>query len=139
MSPAPVVPGIGRRLLSLVYELLLLTAVVLLAAGVATTLAYATGGAHPRALTQLTVTGACLGYFAWQWQGRGQTLPMKTWKIRLETAGGERVTVTRALLRAILSVPCYGLFGITVLWALVDREKQFLHDRLAGTRLVTAG
>ncbi len=139
MSPAPVVPGVGRRLLSLVYELLLLTAVVLLAAGVATALAHATGFAHPRALTQLTVSSACLGYFAWQWQGRGQTLPMKTWKIRLETVDGERVPVARALLRAVLSVPCYGLFGITVLWALVDREKQFLHDRLAGTRLVTAG
>lgn len=139
MSRSHGVPGIGRRLLSLVYELLLLTAVILLAAGVATALAHGTGFAHPRALTQLTVISACLGYFSWQWHGRGQTLPMKTWKIRIETAGGQRVPVARALLRAILSVPGYGLFGATVLWALVDRENQFLHDRIAGTRLVTAG
>jgi len=26
-----------------------------------------------------------------------------------------------------------------ILWALVDRDRQFLHDRLAGTRLVLAG
>lgn len=133
------VPGVGRRLLSLVYELLLLTAVILLAAGVATALAHGTGFAHPRTLTQLTVISACLGYFAWQWHGRGQTLPMKTWKIRLETAEGKRVPVALALLRAVLSVPGYGLFGITVLWALVDRDHQFLHDRISGTRLVTAG
>jgi uncharacterized RDD family membrane protein YckC len=133
------IPGIGRRLLSLVYELLLLTAVILLAAGVATALAHSTGFVYPRGLTQLVVTSACLGYFTWQWHGRGQTLPMKTWKIRLETMAGGRVSVARALLRAILSVPGYGLFGVTVLWALIDRENQFLHDRIAGTRLVTAG
>jgi uncharacterized RDD family membrane protein YckC len=132
------VPGVGRRLLSLVYELLLLTAVILLAAGVATALGHGIGFDHPRTLMQLIVPSACLGYFAWQWHGRGQTLPMKTWKIRLETPEGERVPVRRALLRAALSVPGYGLFGITVLWALVDREKQFLHDRIAGTGLVTA-
>jgi uncharacterized RDD family membrane protein YckC len=134
----PVVPGVGRRLLSLVYELLLLTAVILLAAGVATALVHSTGVVHPRGLTQLAVTSACFGYFTWQWHGRGQTLPMKTWKISLETTEGDRVSVARALLRAVLSIPGYGLFGITVLWALVDRENQFLHDRLAGTRLVTA-
>jgi uncharacterized RDD family membrane protein YckC len=128
------VPGIGRRLLSLVYELLLLAAVILLAAGVATALVHGTGFVHPRALT-----GACLGYFTWQWHARGQTLPMKTWKIRLEAIEGGRVPVTRAMLRAILSIPGYGLLGVTVLWALVDRERQFLHDRIAGTRLVTAG
>lgn len=139
MPPIPGVPGIGRRLLSLVYELLLLTAVILLAAGLATALSHGAGFAPPRALTQLIVTAACLGYFTWQWHARGQTLPMKTWRIRLETTEGKLVPVRRALLRAILSIPGYGLFGITVLWALVDRESQFLHDRLAGTRLVTAG
>jgi uncharacterized RDD family membrane protein YckC len=133
------IPGVGRRLLSLIYELLLLAAVILLAAGGATALAHGTGFAHPRALTQLFVTGACLAYFVWQWHGRGQTLPMKTWKIRIETAEGRPVPVARGLLRAILSVPGYGLFGISVLWALIDRENQFLHDRLAGTRLVIAG
>jgi len=133
----PGVPGIGRRLLSLIYELLLLLAVILLAAGIATALVHYTGYIHKRPLTQLIVTAACMVYFSWQWHARGQTLPMKTWKIRLETRGGKGVPVAQALLRAILSVPCYGLFGATVLWALVDRENQFLHDRLAGTRLVS--
>jgi len=26
--------------------------------------------------------------------------------------------------------------GISLVWALFDRERMFLHDRLAGTRLV---
>jgi hypothetical protein len=28
--------------------------------------------------------------------------------------------------------------GIALGWALFDRDRQFLHDRIAGTRLVTA-
>lgn len=138
MHPAGT-PGIGRRLLSLVYELLLLIAVILLAAGLATALTTITGSGHARTLTQLCVAVMTLAYFVWQWHSRGQTLPMKTWRMRLETTGGLRVPVARALLRSMLCIPCYGLLGVTVLWALIDRDGQFLHDRLAGTRLVTAG
>jgi uncharacterized RDD family membrane protein YckC len=28
--------------------------------------------------------------------------------------------------------------AISIVWALFDRERQFLHDRIAGTRLVNA-
>jgi uncharacterized RDD family membrane protein YckC len=62
---------------------------------------------------------------------------MKTWKIRLVAPGHDRVPPFAALLRfvlALLAVPT----GIALGWALFDRDRQFLHDRLAGTRLVTA-
>jgi uncharacterized RDD family membrane protein YckC len=45
------------------------------------------------------------------------------------------VSPGKALLRflfALVLVPT----GASILWALFDREGQFLHDRLAGTRLV---
>ena len=71
-------------------------------------------------------------YFLWCWLRGGQTLAMKAWRIRLVD-----VSPRKALLRflyALALVPT----GVSLLWALVDRERQFLHDRLAGTRLVTA-
>jgi uncharacterized RDD family membrane protein YckC len=130
------VPGIGRRLLSLVYELLLLSAVIFLAGGVATAVAEITGSGHRRIITQLAVASMALGYFVWQWHSRGQTLPMKTWRMRLQTATGDRPSPPQALLRALLCIPGYGLCAVTILWALADHDGQFLHDRLAGTRLV---
>lgn len=129
-------PGIGRRLLSLVYEILLLIAVVLLAGGAAVALAQITNPAYTRPLTRIITIAACAAYFAWQWHSRGQTLPMKTWRMRLETADGMRVNVSRALLRAVLATAGYLLLGVSILWAFIDRDRQFLHDRLAGTRLV---
>jgi uncharacterized RDD family membrane protein YckC len=80
---------------------------------------------------------ACAGYLAWQWH-HGQTLAMKTWRIRLETTTGVRLSLPRSLLRVMLSAIGYGLLGISVLWAFLDRDRQFLHDRLGGTRLVRA-
>lgn len=72
------------------------------------------------------------GYFLWSWLRGGQTLAMKTWRIRLVG-----VTPARALARfalALVLVPTV----VSIAWALVDRDGQFLHDRLAGTRLVRA-
>ena len=71
-------------------------------------------------------------YFLWCWLRGGQTLPMKAWRIRVV-----EVTPRRALLRFLLAVVLVPT-GISVVWALFDRDRQFLHDRLAGTRLINA-
>ena len=138
MTTTEVTPGLGRRLLCLIYEALLLTAVVLTAGGVATAVAYNAGLPQPRLLTQAIVIAACAGYFAVQWCGRGQTLPMKTWRIRVQAASGKRISAMQALLRMTVATIGYLVLGITILWAIFDRDRQFLHDRLAGTRLVVA-
>jgi uncharacterized RDD family membrane protein YckC len=137
VTVASATPSLGRRLLCLVYEALLLTAVILVASGLATALAQTAGIAQPRTLTRIIVVIACAGYYAVQWQRRGQTLPMKTWRIRLETTAGGRITPLQALMRMSLATIGYPAMGITILWSLIDRDRQFLHDRLSGTRLVT--
>jgi uncharacterized RDD family membrane protein YckC len=75
-------------------------------------------------------------YFVWYWHRHGQTLAMQTWRLQVLSAGGRRLSVKRAWLRYALAwlslLPC----GAGVLWALFDRDRQFLHDRLAGTRVV---
>ena len=139
MTARAATPGVGRRLLSLVYEILLLIAVALFAGGTAAVLAHITSLAYTRLFTQTIGIATCAAYFVWQWHRSGQTLPMKTWRMRLETVDGMRVAVPRALLRATLATAGYLLLGITVIWAFIDRDRQFLHDRLAGTRLVVTG
>lgn len=139
MTARTATPGVGRRLLSLIYEILLLAAVALLAGGAAAALAQITNPAYTRLFTRIITVAACAAYFAWQWRRSGQTLPMKTWRMRLETVNGMRVTMPRALLRATLATAGYLLLGVSVIWAFIDRDRQFLHDRLAGTRLVVAG
>jgi len=76
-------------------------------------------------------------YFVWLWRHDGQTLAMKTWRLKLESAiTGGRLSLPQALLRYALSWFSLLFFGAGILWALFDRDRQFLHDRLAGTRIV---
>lgn len=118
------------------YEAVLLTAVLLLGL----LLPHAILGAFAlRAAPANVLWGhllvLLLAYFAWFWTHGGQTLPMKTWRIRLVTNDGAPVQYARAVLRYLLCWPSLLLFGSGILWAFLDRDGQFLHDRLAGTRL----
>ena len=118
----------------MVYEALLLFAVAFFAAWV---FFFASGGREtiagwPRHALQLVIGLAFAAYFLWNWLRGGQTLAMKAWGIRLVD-----VNPRKALLRfflAALFVPTL----VSILWSFFDRERQFLHDRLAGTRLVNA-
>ena len=77
-------------------------------------------------------------YFTASWLRRGQTLAMKTWKLRLVGANGARITPRQAITRYLCAWPCLALCGIGLLYAVFDRDRQFLHDRLAGTRIVNS-
>jgi uncharacterized RDD family membrane protein YckC len=128
-----VTPGIARRLASMLYEAILLFAIAFFA-GFA--FYFASRGAAlegwVRVAHQVLLVAVFAAYFLWCWLRGGQTLAMKAWRIRLVD-----VSPRKALLRflyALALVPT----GVSLLWALFDRERQFLHDRLAGTRLVTA-
>lgn len=74
-------------------------------------------------------------YFLWFWLHGGQTLAMKTWRLRLEDCHGRPITPFQATFRYLLAWPST-LLGIGLIWGLFDRDHQFLHDRLAGTRIV---
>jgi uncharacterized RDD family membrane protein YckC len=127
-------PGLPRRLASMVYEASLLFAVAFFAAWV---FFFASGGRDATAggmrhLLQLFIGLFFAGYFLWSWLRGGQTLAMKAWRIRLVD-----VTPLRALLRFALALALVPTL-ISIVWSFFDRERQFLHDRLVGTRLIVA-
>jgi uncharacterized RDD family membrane protein YckC len=131
-------PGIARRLACAVYELILLAAVILIATF--PFLAF-TGDASfgpKRHLLQAYVLVVAGAYLVTFWARGGQTLAMKTWDIRLVGRDGESIGIALAAMRYILAVAGLVAAGLGFLWALWDRDGQFLHDRLVGTRLVTS-
>jgi uncharacterized RDD family membrane protein YckC len=76
------------------------------------------------------------GYFLWYWRRGGQTLAMQTWKLKIVNINGGVISPGQGWLRYTLAWPSVLFFGVGLFWALFDREHQFLHDRLAGTRIV---
>ena len=133
---APRAPGIARRLASALYDSLLLAALLLVATFPFLALfGDSTHGWRRDALQAwvLLVAGA---YFVWFWSRGGQTLAMKTWRIRLVRRDGQPVGAPQAAHRYLLAVLGLLALGLGFAWALVDRDRQFLHDRLAGTALI---
>ena len=128
--------SLRRRFAALVYELLLLAAVWFIAAFVFIAFARTPPHGALRLVFQLYLWLVTAVYFAWFWAHGGQTLAMKTWRIRLTHVTGETISLARALWRFCLATLGYGLAGLTIIWAIFDKDRQFLHDRLAGTRLI---
>ena len=129
--------GLARRLLALSYEGVLLFAIVFFAAY----LFIAVSGQTPTGVWRavffvylLSVSGA---YLIYCWMRAGQTLAQKTWGIKVTAADGSLLGWRLAVLRYLLAVVSVGS-GIGIVWALFDRDGQFLHDRLCGSRIVLA-
>jgi uncharacterized RDD family membrane protein YckC len=140
------------------YEGLLMFGVVFLAGYLFGTLSQTRNALDNRHALQSFVFVVAGIYFVWFW-AKGQTLAMKTWNIRVVDIAGAPLTQQRALLRYLLSWLWFlppllvsWLFGLparesavlavgwVAIWAVLARfhpTRQFWHDALAGTRLVT--
>jgi uncharacterized RDD family membrane protein YckC len=133
---APTPPSILTRLAAMVYESLLVTAVVFVASFIVLPFVGELKAAWQRHFFQVWILLVLFVYFAAFWLRSGQTLAMKTWRIRLVDLEGGRISLRQAAGRFVLALLGLMLGGAGFLWALFDRDRQFLHDRLMGTRLV---
>lgn len=129
-------PGMGRRLASMLYEILLILGVLSVTfivphVAMGVVLQYS----NPL-LQQIHFFVVLLIYFCWFWLHGGQTLAMRTWKIRIVDNSGNPLRPAQAVLRYLAAWPSVLVFGLGILWAFVDKDRQFLHDRLAGSRII---
>jgi len=127
-----------RRCLSLIYEALLLFAVLFAGSFAYFAVSRLVPFILPRSVFQAYLLLLAAAYFVSQWVRGGQTLPMKTWRIRLVSGDGSTVSSRQAVIRYIAAIASWLALGAGYLWAILDKDGQFLHDRLAGTRLVVA-
>ena len=129
-------PTVRRRLAALLYEAVILFGVVFIAGYLFSTLTQQRNG-----LTHHNLLAGWIGlvvgaYFVWFWTHGGQTLPMKTWRLKLVRLDGTAVGTREAVVRYLGAMASALLLGLGFVWAIFDREGQFLHDRVAGTRIV---
>lgn len=156
-SPPP--PPLSRRMACMVYEGVLLFGVVVIAGLVYAALSQQRHALQGTAGLQAMLFVVIGAYFVVFWSRGGQTLPMRTWQLRVERRDGAPLTPGRALVRYLFSwlwfLPALGslrlagvrsvalvfvalLAGVAA-YALLARlraDRQFLHDVVAGTRLV---
>lgn len=154
--------SLRRRMTAFVYEGVLLFGIVVPVALVYGVITNQRHGMVGRLGLGLTLFFTLLLYFVWCWSRTGQTLALKTWHIQMVTAAGTRPPAWRAALRYLLSWLWFApplvaaqalgwqhtigqitgalagwVLGYALLSYLLPRQ-QFLHDLLAGTRLIDA-
>ncbi len=129
-------PSITRRLLCLVYEFLVIFSILLVGFVFPQTVLTGFGFNSPPKLLWVHVFLLLMLYFVWSWCHGGQTLPMKTWKLQVQDKTGRSIRIGQAIFRYCLVWMGMSLFGIGFFWALIDKDKLFAHDRIAGTKVV---
>jgi uncharacterized RDD family membrane protein YckC len=157
--------GLWRRFGALIHELLFLVGYLFIVAFAFATVSGESMSANklqilsgPIAILQQLYLFLSLGaYFVFFWTRKRRTLAFKTWQLRLVAARDltahpdVKQAVIRYLATWIGPALAWGMllafgsgargfwiiaFFANFLWALVDPAKQFLHDRIAGTRVM---
>jgi uncharacterized RDD family membrane protein YckC len=159
-EPLPETPGLARRLACFVYEGVLLFGVLMIAGIAYSSITQQRHGLVGRTGLQLFVFAILGLYFGWFWTHGGQTVAMKAWHIRVVDLRCAPVSWQRALTRYLLAwgwfAPALGVLSLTpirspaavatillagvvtyagLVW--LHPRRQYLHDALAGTQLIT--
>jgi uncharacterized RDD family membrane protein YckC len=153
-------PGLARRMAAFVYEGVLLFGVVFVAGFLYSVVTRQDHALRGQTGLQVFVFLVLAAYFITFWSRGGQTVAMQAWHVRLVSADGAAVTPLRALARyllawlwfapALIAASVAGLHSAAqiftlmivgviayALLAFLHPQRQFLHDAVCGTRLVT--
>jgi len=133
--------GFWRRVAALIYDCLLLIALLMVFTGASLVFTHGNAVLPETAgpWTYVYRAGLVLviaTYFVGNWMHSGQTLGMRAWRLWVVDERGTRLNLGPALLRFALAVVAWTPAALGVLWLFIDPERLAIHDRLAKTRLV---
>ena len=140
-GPEPQPPGLLRRLAAVLYDSLLLVALLMV---ITAPLLLLTGGEaiDPRRNPLLEwayralLLAATVGFFCVSWTRGGQTLGMASWRLRVLREDGGTLTWADTVRRLAAAALSWLALGLGWLWLLVDPARRTWHDRLSRTRVV---
>ncbi|MBT8048760.1 MAG: RDD family protein [Xanthomonadales bacterium] len=128
--------GLPRRLAIILYDAVVVLALLMLAA----LLAILAGIENQVALKDpwytLYLALFWFAYFCWCWHRGGMTVGMRAWRVKIEDANGNRPGWGRSMIRLLVAVVSAAVAGAGFLWSLADTDRRTWHDIASATRLV---
>jgi uncharacterized RDD family membrane protein YckC len=133
--------GFGRRVAALLYDSVLLAALLVVFTSGAVLLNHRMAVEPSTAgpwwyLYRVGLLGVVAAYYLVNWTRSGQTLGMRAWHLRAVSDSGQPLGLKAAALRFLLGVLAWAPAALGVLWLYADPEHIALHDRLSKTRVV---
>lgn len=133
-----IAPSFFKLGASLVYEALVIIALTLVSTSIFISLFGDATVGTKRYVLQLFLWLIAGVYFVWCWQKSGQTLAMQTWRFKLVGDDNHLITLRVAITRYVFATLSLLMFGLGFFWAIVDRDRLYLHDRLLKNKLIYA-
>ena len=138
LNPVPDVRycPLPRRLLVMMYDGVIMLGLLILASAVALPFGSIDKIAFHDFWFTLWLFAACFAYLGSCWRYGGMTVGMRAWRVRLVKADGQMISWPGCLLRYIVGLVSLAVFGMGILWVLVDQKNRGWHDLAAGTLLI---
>ncbi len=132
-------PGFLRRLAIMIYDSLLLIAILVIASAIVVVplgigLGIEVQGSNLWFRAYLLLVSVM--FYCGFWVGGGQTLGMRAWRVQVVRDNGAALGPSHALARWFAALLSWAACGLGFVWVLVDRDRLAWHDRLSHTRLV---
>ena len=135
MQPA----GFLKRVLALVYDSLLIGAIVLV---LSLLLVFVNGG-YPESgsfvsfiqFFILVFAGPIFYSYFWL-ANKGQTTGMQAWKIKLVSIDETELNIKKTMLRCLISTISFVCFGLGYFWILYDKNNLSWSDILTKTKVI---
>jgi len=131
--------GLFRRLFAISYDCFLLLAILFIVTAIANALNHGkaidpSDTFYP--LYVLIIFFLSYLYFAWFWVNGGQSLGMKTWRIKLQSDEGKNISWKITAIRFFSAIISWGVFGLGFIWAFFDKKNRCWHDLSSKTVII---
>jgi uncharacterized RDD family membrane protein YckC len=157
--------SLWRRLAAMVYDSLLMFAVLIVIGATTLPLTNGLGISRDNIFLRLYVFGALFLFLGWFWTHGGQTLGMRAWKIRLLQKSGDVVSWQQAFFYYLVSLPGWGLvfiatfytvlanhspmlrqyfpawlvYSLALVWFIIDHLPDNWREKVSGLRMIQVG
>lgn len=138
------IAGLMRRLAAIVYDSLVMMAVLMAYGAVAIAVKYQVlqFPYEPGEKMELGAVGFALMlvvvvlFNSFFWRRGGQTVGMKAWRLKVVDNDGNRPSWGQCIKRCVFAWVSFGLGGLGYWWSLIDSNGMTAHDHLSGTQVV---
>ena len=128
-------PGLLRVLAVIVYDFLLLVAVLFLATAILLPFNGGEAFTSHKIFYSLYLLAVSFFFYGWFWTHGGQTLGLRAWKTRVLNSEHGVISWQQAFIRFIVALLSWGLLGLGFLWIVIDKNQRSWHDMASKTEL----
>jgi uncharacterized RDD family membrane protein YckC len=134
--------GLIKRLLAIIYDSLLIAALLFIAEILPLALNHGEAVSRDNGwlmfylLHPLYLLVVCFLFLGWFWTHGGQTLGMKTWKLKIVTLNNTEISWLQAATRFLAALLSWACCGLGFIWIVFNKEKRSWHDLASDTRVI---